>query len=69
MIRDRPAIEGNVDKLAPDCLKERGLSWRPEGAHCMCQIIELRENGELSAFISKRWNAAEKAALAATISL
>ena len=30
------------------------MSWRPQGADHMCQIIELKENGELSSFISKR---------------
>ena len=52
--RSPGAIESNVDKLAADRFKKRGMSWRPSGADHMCQIIELRENGELGTFISKR---------------
>ena len=52
--RSPGAIESNVDKLAADRFKKRGMSWRPQGADHMCQIIELKENGELSSFISKR---------------
>ena len=52
--RSPGAIESNVDKLAADRFKKRGMSWRPQGADHMCQIIELKENGELSSFIFKR---------------
>ena len=67
--RSPGAIEGNVDKLAAERFKKRGMSWRPRGADHMCQIIELRENGELARFISKRRKADEKAAEAAMASL
>jgi hypothetical protein len=67
--RSPGAIEGNVDKLLSDRFKKRGMSWRLEGADCMCQIIELRENGELSAFTSGRREADVKATEAATASL
>jgi hypothetical protein len=67
--RSPGAIEGNVDKLAADRFKKRGMSWRPCGADHMCQIIELRENGELAGFISRRRKADEKAAEVAMASL
>jgi hypothetical protein len=67
--RSPGAIESNVDKLAADRFKKRGMSWRPCGADCMCQIIELRENGELGAFISQRRKADEKSAEVAMASL
>jgi len=67
--RSPGAIEGNVDKLAADRFKKRGMSWRPSGADHMCQIIELRENGELGSFISKRRKMGEKAAEEAMASL
>jgi len=40
--RSPGAIESNVDKLAADRFKKRGMSWRPSGADHMCQVIELR---------------------------
>ncbi len=67
--RSPGAIEGNVDKLAADRFKKRGMSWRPQGAEHMCQIIELRENGELGTFISKRKKVDEKRSEAAMDSL
>jgi hypothetical protein len=67
--RSPGAIEGNVDKLAADRFKKRGMSWRPGGADHMCQIIELRENGGLESYITARRKANEKAAVAAMISL
>jgi len=57
--RSPGAIESNVDKLAADRFKKRGMSWRPQGADHMCQIIELKENGELPSFISKRVKTAD----------
>jgi len=57
--RSPGAIEGNVDKLAAERFKKRGRSWRICGADHMCQIIELKENGELSSFISKRVKTAD----------
>ncbi|WP_287154034.1 hypothetical protein, partial [Candidatus Solincola tengchongensis] len=36
---------------------------------CMCQVIELRENGELPTFLSKRRNAHQKEAQLAMASL
>ena len=67
--RSPGAMEGNVDKLLADRFKKRGMSWRPHGADCMCQIIELRENGELSSFISQRKKADVKSVQAAMASL
>ena len=58
-----------MDKLAADRFKKRGMSWRPSGADHMCRIIELRENGELGNFISRRRRADEKAAEVAMASL
>jgi len=52
--RSPGAIELNVDKLAADRFKKRGMSWRPDGADHLCQVIELRENGELFSFVSQR---------------
>lgn len=67
--RSPGAIEGNVDKLAADRFKKRGMSWRPQGADHMCQIIELRENGYLGSFVTAMRKANEKAAVAAMASL
>jgi len=67
--RSPGAMESNVDKLLADRFKKRGMSWRPSGADHMCQIIELKENGELGNFISRRRKADEKAAEAAMASL
>ena len=67
--RSPGAIEGNVDKLAADRFKKRGMGWRPQGADHMCQIIELRENGDLGSFVTARRKADEKAAEAAMASL
>lgn len=58
-----------MDKLLADRFKKRGMSWRPAGADHMCQIIELRENGELATFVSKRRKADEKTAQEAMSSL
>ncbi len=52
--RSPGAIEGNVDKLASDRFKKRGMSWSPKGADSMCQIVELKENGELSTFLLRK---------------
>lgn len=43
-----------AEKLAADRFKKRCMNWRPQGADHMCQIIELKENGELCNFISRR---------------
>ncbi|NPV60731.1 MAG: ISLre2 family transposase [Actinobacteria bacterium] len=67
--RSPGAIEGNVDKLAADRFKKRGMSWRPSGADHMCQIIELKENGDLGSYVTARRKADEKAAEAAMASL
>ncbi|MBC7246878.1 MAG: UPF0236 family protein [Actinobacteria bacterium] len=67
--RSPGAIESNVDKLASDRFKKRGMGRRPQGADHMCQIIELRENGELGSYVTARRQADEKAAVAAMASL
>jgi len=67
--RSPGAMESNVDKLVSDRFGKRSMSWRPSGADGVCQIIELKENGELGAFISKRRKADEKATQAAMASL
>ncbi len=33
--------------------KKRGMSWNVRGADCMCEVIVLRENGELFSFLSQ----------------
>lgn len=67
--RSPGAIEGKVGKLLSDSFKKRGMSWRPSGADHMCQIIELREIGELRNSVSKKRKTDEKAAEAAMASL
>lgn len=67
--RSPGAMEGNVDELLADRFKERGMSWRPAGADHRCQVIELRENGELFAFILRKRKTDEKANQAAMASL
>ncbi|MBC7246880.1 MAG: hypothetical protein H5T73_03755 [Actinobacteria bacterium] len=57
-----------MDKLASDRFKKRGMGRRPQGADHMCQIIELRENGELGNLISRRRRADDGAAEVAAAS-
>ncbi|MDI6873502.1 hypothetical protein [Candidatus Solincola sp.] len=52
--RSPGAIESNMDKLASDRFKKRGMSWSRKGADSMCQIVEPRENGELPASVLRK---------------
>lgn len=52
--RSPGAMEGNVDKLLSDRFKKRGMSWSVSGADCLCQVIELYQNGELASFLASR---------------
>ncbi len=58
-----------MDKLISCRFKKWDRSWRPEGALCMCQIIEIKENGELPSFLSKKSSAHQKEAQVAMDSL
>ena len=63
--RSPGAIESNVDKPLADRFKKRGMSWRIEGADHMCQIIELKENGELLPYLASRRGESARAEQAA----
>ena len=67
--RSPGAMEGNVDKLIADRFKKRGMSWRPQGAGHLCQVIELKENGELLSFVSRRQKDHQESAQKAMASL
>lgn len=57
--RSPRAFKSNVDKPISCRFKKWGMSWMHTGADCICQIIELKENGELVAFLSK-WSSAHQ---------
>jgi|Deesub1362A_J573_1020465.scaffolds.fasta_scaffold16632_1 hypothetical protein len=48
------AIEGNIDKVLANRFKKRGMRWSKNGANAMAKVISLRENKELSSFLSKK---------------
>jgi len=67
--RSPGAMESNVDKLLADRFKKRGMSWRIEGADHLCQVIELKENGELLPFLASRRGESARAEKGAMASL
>jgi hypothetical protein len=53
-LRGLGAIEGNVDKLVANRMKKRGMSWTIKGARRMTRLVNLREMGELHAWITHK---------------
>jgi hypothetical protein len=53
-LRGLGTIEGNVDKLVANRMKKRGMSWTIKGAHRMARLVNLREMGELHAWITHK---------------
>jgi len=51
-LRGLGAIEGNVDKLVANRMKKRGMSWTIKGARRMTRLVNLREMGELHAWVT-----------------
>ena len=46
-LRGMGAMEGNVDKLAANRMKKRGMSWTKRGIRRMACIIRLQRSGKL----------------------
>lgn len=46
-LRGLGAIEGNVDKLAANRMKKRGMSWTKRGAHRMARLLQMQQWGEV----------------------
>jgi hypothetical protein len=53
-LRGLGTIEGNVDKLVANRMKKRGMSWTIKGARRMTRLVNLREMGELHAWITHK---------------
>jgi len=53
-LRGLGTIEGNVDKLVANRIKKRGMSWTIQGARRMTRLVNLREMGELHAWITHK---------------
>ena len=53
-LRGLGAIESNVDKLACNRMKKRGMSWTIKGANNMARLISLREMGQLHSWITRK---------------
>jgi len=53
-LRGLGTIEGNVDKLVANRMKKRGMSWTIKGAQRMTRLVNLREMGEIHAWITHK---------------
>lgn len=53
-LRGLGAIEGNVDKLAANRMKKRGMSWTRQGIRRMACLIRLQQSGEVCSWPTKR---------------
>ncbi|MDR7435697.1 MAG: UPF0236 family protein [Armatimonadota bacterium] len=48
------AIESNIDKVFANRFKKRGMSWGRRGAGHLSQLVVLRINGTLTAWLGER---------------
>ena len=46
-LRGLGAMEGNVDKLAANRMKKRGMSWTKQGIRRMACLIQLQQSGQV----------------------
>lgn len=53
-LRGLGAMEGNVDKLAANRMKKRGMSWTKRGIRRMACLVRLHQSGEVSSWPTKR---------------
>lgn len=53
-LRGLGAMESNVDKLAANRMKKRGMSWTKEGANRMVRLLNLRQQGHLHLWVNHR---------------
>lgn len=52
-LRGLGAMEGNVDKLAANRMKKRGMSWTKRGAHRMARLLQMQQWGEVCSWPTK----------------
>ncbi len=52
-LRGLGAMEGNVDKLAANRMKKRGMSWTKRGIRRMACLIRLQQSGEVRSWPTK----------------
>lgn len=64
-LRGLGAMEGNVDKLAANRMKKRGMSWTKRGAQRMARLIQMQQRGEVCSWITKPLEPAPLANVAA----
>jgi Uncharacterised protein family (UPF0236) len=53
-LRGLGAMEGNVDKLAANRMKKRGMSWTRKGIRRMACLIRLQQSGEVCSWPTRR---------------
>lgn len=53
-LRGLGAMEGNVDKLAANRMKKRGMSWTRRGIRRMACLIRLQQSGDVSSWPTRR---------------
>ena len=53
-LRGLGAMEGNVDKLAANRMKKRGMSWTKRGIRKIARLIELQHSGEVCSWPTRR---------------
>ena len=53
-LRGMGAMEGNVDKLAANRMKKRGMSWTKRGIRRMACILQLQQSGKICSWPTKR---------------
>ena len=53
-LRGLGAMEGNVDKLAANRMKKRGMSWTKRGIRRMACLIKLQQSGKVCSWPTKR---------------
>lgn len=53
-LRGLGAMEGNVDKLAANRMKKRGMSWTRTGIRRMACLIRLQQSGKVCSWPTKR---------------
>jgi len=53
-LRGMGGMEGNVDKLAANRMKKRGMSWTKRGIRRMACIIQLQKSGKICSWPTKR---------------
>jgi hypothetical protein len=53
-LRGMGAMEGNVDKLAANRMKKRGMSWTKKGIRRMARLIQLQQSGKVCSWPTKR---------------